>query len=61
MNPVAVSGVILALTLPTRTICVAEQEDNRSFLSKIDLSCIRQYYSGATQYVKLILAGGMGQ
>lgn len=61
MNPILVSGVILFLTLSTTTINVTEQEDNRSFLSKIDLSCIRQYYSDATQYVKIILYGSMGQ
>lgn len=61
MNPVVVSEVILALTLPTPTICAAKQEVNHSFLSKIDLSCIRQYYSDAAQNVKLILYAGKGQ
>lgn len=45
MNPIVVSEFILALTLPTSTNCTAKQEVNHSILSKIDLSCIRQYYS----------------
>ena len=61
MSPIVVSGVILALTLTSRTICVTKQGYYRSFLVQKDLSSIRQYYSDVTQCVKQILCGGMGQ